>query len=300
MKLAAQSAAVLDLGLLGRRLLPVRQREVLVGERLLLVDPRGAPTMERCGRRCPQGPAAGSCCDGRRSAPTPLCCSLWDRAANSLHSLRSLRSNRRGEVSFGCALRAPIPETALLAATEIARRRPLRAAPAALQPWCTSSQTPAARFRAVVLGRSRYSPAFANALLTFVAENPTVTARQAVPGGGDFGGGEPSPAHKGPEGALWLAKAGALASAPAHSPWVGARSALPKLTRRACLSVVSAANEASSRRDPRASSTAESARSADRPSMSPRRASSAAPRGRSWASSLTSSRALAASIEPRT
>ena len=55
-----------------------------------------------------------------RFAPTPLRCSLWDRAANSLRSLRSLRSNRRGEPDYGCALRAPIPETALLTAPEIA------------------------------------------------------------------------------------------------------------------------------------------------------------------------------------
>ena len=96
---------------------------------------------ERRDRRYPQGPAGGSCCGGLRFAPTSLWCSLWDRAANSLHSLRSLRSNRRGESVFGRALRAPIPETALLAATEIAPRRPLRVAPAAQQRFWTPPRT---------------------------------------------------------------------------------------------------------------------------------------------------------------
>ncbi len=53
---------------------------------------------------------------------------------------------------------------------------------------------------------------------------------------------------------------------------VGARSAHPKLTRRACLSVANEVSAASSRRDAEPSSTVESARSADRPSMSPRQA----------------------------
>ncbi len=55
-------------------------------------------------------------------------------------------------------------------------------------------------------------------------------------------------------------------------PGVGARGALRCLTRRACLSVTSEASAASSRRDSRSSSAAESVRSADRPSMSARRA----------------------------
>ena len=33
-------------------------------------------------------PAGGSCCGGLRFAPTPLRCSAWGRAANSLRSLR--------------------------------------------------------------------------------------------------------------------------------------------------------------------------------------------------------------------
>ncbi len=78
------------------------------GPMLPLVPARVAgSTSARRGRRYAQGPAEGSCCDGRRCAPTALWCSPLGRAPNSLRSLRSLRSNRRGEVSFGCALRAP-------------------------------------------------------------------------------------------------------------------------------------------------------------------------------------------------
>ncbi len=55
-------------------------------------------------------------------------------------------------------------------------------------------------------------------------------------------------------------------------PGVGARSAPPQLTRRACLSVTSEASAASSRRDSRLSSAVQSVRSTDCPSMSARQA----------------------------
>ena len=64
--------------------------------------------------------------------------------------------------------------------------------------------------------------AFAGVLGLFVAGNTSATARQAVPGGGDFCGGEERRAS------------------------VGARSALRRLNRRSCLSGESAANAASS------------------------------------------------------
>ena len=194
----------------------------------------------RRGRRYPQGPAGGSCCVGRRCAPTALRCSLWDRAAEltALTSFAAYKQPRR--VRCGCALRAPIPETALLAVTEIAPRRPLRVAPAARQQlWSLLRRKTTLGPRALVYWFS-------------VPENRTVPARQAAPGGG-------------PAGAI----SGATSSAGLES---ARASAHPHLTLRACLSVVSAANEASSRRDSRPSSTVQSARSADRPSMSPRRA----------------------------
>ena len=64
--------------------------------------------------------------------------------------------------------------------------------------------------------------AFAGVLGLFVARNTSATARQAVPGGGDFCGGEE------------------------RRTSVGARSALRRLNRRSCLSGESAANAASS------------------------------------------------------
>jgi hypothetical protein len=141
------------------------------------VRPTHVRASARRGRRCAQGPAGGSCCDGRRFSPTPLCCSLWDPAPNSLRSLRSLRSNRRGEVSCGCALRAPIPETALLAVTEIAPRRPLRAAPAARQQWLTSSQGQHAALRLVRRSpSSRQAAAEAESALTFRRGKPVVAS----------------------------------------------------------------------------------------------------------------------------
>lgn len=64
--------------------------------------------------------------------------------------------------------------------------------------------------------------AFAGTLVWFATRNTSAAARQAVPGGGDLSGGEE------------------------RRTSVGARSALRKLTRRGCPSVVSEANAASS------------------------------------------------------
>ena len=169
-------------------------------------------------RRYPLGLAGGSCCGGLRFASTPLCCSLWDRAAEliAFAALTAFKQPRR--VRCGSALRAPIPETGLagragpearpfarherstgpfvsgahlLAATEIAPCQPQRVAPAARQRWRTLWQTPDAAFRALPLDRGRTSRAGANGYFTFVPNNQTVKARQAVPGGGDFWGFDP-------------------------------------------------------------------------------------------------------------
>jgi hypothetical protein len=172
----------------------------------------------RRGSRCAQGPAAGSCCDGRRCAPTALCCSLWDRAAEltTLTSFAAFEQPRR--VSRGCALRAPIPETALLAVTEIARCGPLRTAPAARHQSLLAVQRPTrgrARFDRTHAARDEFSPGRAKRC-------QRGRRHPAGPGGGDFWGDEQ------------------------RRPGVGARGAHPRLTRRGCLSAVSAANEASS------------------------------------------------------
>jgi len=88
----------------------------------------------------------------------------------------------------------------------------------------------------------------------FATKTTTVAARQVVPAGGDFCGGEE------------------------RSLGVGARSAHPKLTRRTCLNVANEVSEVSLRRDSKASTTAQSERSGDRHSMSPLRVPPAAPR----------------------
>ena len=62
---------------------------------------------------------------------------------------------------------------------------------AARQRWRTLWQTPDAAFRALPLDRGRTSRAGANGYFTFVPNNQTVKARQAVPGGGDFWGFDP-------------------------------------------------------------------------------------------------------------
>ncbi len=146
--------------------------------------PFGARSEQR-GRRCTQGPAGGSCCDGRRCAPTALWCSPLGRAPNSLRSLRSLRSNRRGEVSFGCALRAP---------TQGLRSAPSQKSP----PACPCAQRlPRSHrrgFRRENLPAHTCASAvhgdLADASWFFVEVQPTVGARQGAPGGGDFWSGE--------------------------------------------------------------------------------------------------------------
>jgi len=168
----------------------------------------------RRGRRYPQGAHAVAV-----SASLRLRCGarLGVAPLNSLRSLRSLRSNRRGEsvLDARCARRLQG------CAPRRHRNRPLRVPPAALQRLWFAWQTPTA-----ILGVSEelrdlaWRP-FADMSWFFVAENQTLAARQAAPGGGDFWGDEQ------------------------RRTGVGARSAHPKLTRRVCLSVVSAANAAS-------------------------------------------------------
>jgi hypothetical protein len=145
-------------------------------------------------------------------------------------------------------------KTALLAATEIAPCGPLPVAPAAWQQWWPSVEIQPAVHRVCVPVADCASTAATDSILVFVAGNQKVPARQAVPGGGDFWGDEQ------------------------RRLGVGARSALPKLTRGVCLSVTNEVSAASSPRDAKPSSAVESERSADRPSMSPRRVPPAAPR----------------------
>lgn len=113
---------------------------------------------------------------------------------NSLRSLRSLRSNKCDESEDDRAARGAT-RPALLGAPEALRNLPGRA--------------------------------FAETAALLAANTTTVAARQAVPGGGDFCGGEERKFE------------------------VGARSAHQHLTRRHCLSAVSKANAASLSTRPR-------------------------------------------------
>ena len=148
--------------------------------------------MARRGRRCPLAAHAVAVVAARR-----LRCGARPGVAsrNSLRLLRSLRSNSHDESEGRFTLRAR-PRALRFSA---AQRRPAGRPPAHLRTQCRlSSRTPR-----------------------------QVTERQAVPGGGDFCGGEE------------------------RRTGVGARSALHQLIRRDCLSVVSAANEASFATRPR-------------------------------------------------
>ncbi len=197
-------------------------------------------------------PAGGSCWGGLRFAPTPLRCSLSGRAANSLRSLRSLRSNRRGESDCGSALRAPTRE---LRSSPPQKSPPPGAACRATTDWFSAKRTRGETGRACQV-RLRSSPE----VLGVAGKRLVCNARHE---GGGAAGGYPRGRFLGRRGA---------------QPWSrrAQRVSYIKL-RRVCLSAVSAANEASSRRDSEASTAAGSERSADRSSMSPRRVPPAAP-----------------------
>jgi hypothetical protein len=61
----------------------------------------------RRGRRCPLWAHGGAV---SATLKTPLRCSFWARPLNSLHSLRSLRSDKKRQVCSRSALRAPSPK----------------------------------------------------------------------------------------------------------------------------------------------------------------------------------------------
>ncbi len=131
------------------------------------------------------------------------------------------------------------------------RNRPLRVAPAALPPsWCSLPTPPA--FRPPRTCAAVYLDACWPMGFGFPPQRTKRLQRgrrrPVGSGGGDFWGDEQ------------------------RRLGVGARSAHPKLTRRACLSVANEVSAASSRRDAEPSSTVESARSADPPSQIPRQA----------------------------
>ena len=126
---------------------------------------------------------------GLRFAPTPLRCSVsWPRRGTHFaHCVRYVQTAATSQLTIRAAREATSP--ALLGASAALR---------------------------ALSGR-----AFAGRLVFHSTRREARSARQAVPGGGDFCGGEERRAS------------------------VGARSAFRRLTRRNCLSAVSAANAAS-------------------------------------------------------
>jgi hypothetical protein len=177
--------------------------------------------LARRGRRYPQGAHAGAVCASLRlrcgarlgvAPQTRFAHFVRYAQTDAAKSVLDARCARRLQ---GCAPRRP-------------RNRPLRVPPAALQRLWSSLRTPSARLGTPEMYRNRSGRPFADRSCFFLAENRTVGARQGAPGGGDFWGDEQ------------------------HRPGVGARSAHPKLTRRVCLSGVSAANAASSAARPQA------------------------------------------------
>ena len=137
----------------------------------------------RRGRWYPQGAHAVAV-----SASLRLRCGarLGVAPLNSLRSLRSLRSNRRGEsvLDARCARRLQG------CAPRRHRNRPLRVPPAALPRLWSSLRTPPAFGSASETHPDSLGGAQINMSWSFVAENRTVAARQAAPGGGDFWGDE--------------------------------------------------------------------------------------------------------------
>ena len=173
----------------------------------------------RCGKGAP-GQAGGLRFGGRRVRRLPSGARSRGPSPNSLRSLRSLRSNMRRQVSLRSALRARATSPVLL--------RPVQAAPGQ---WPGPSPGMDSPLDCPCPGSASEAPsdlsgrAFAETFRVFGGRANTVavqglalrckpqsvTARQAVPGRGDFWGGEE------------------------HSPEVGARCALQQLTRRRCL-----------------------------------------------------------------
>jgi len=151
-------------------------------------------------------------------AGCPAMLGLAAPAPNSLRSLRSLRSDSvaESEDNSRCARgRKPCASRRLRGAPRACPHAPLL-----LHQWVGSSRTPLPIQRIRFVHRSGLAKSMRLVEQALLAH--TAPSRQAVPGGGDFWGEEQR-------------RAG-----------LGARSALGCLTRRRCLSAVSAANVASS------------------------------------------------------
>jgi hypothetical protein len=147
------------------------------------------PFQCRCGKGTSGQAAALRWC-GRRNTTTSLRCSVSRprRITHYANCVRCVQTDATSQLTTRAAREATSP--ALLGAPEAHCSLPERA--------------------------------FARTLAVLGSNTNTGSARQAVPGGGDFCDDEK------------------------RTPEVGARSALRELTRRSCLSVESAANEASS------------------------------------------------------
>ena len=137
----------------------------------------------RRGRRHPAGAHAGTVGAARR-----LRCAARPGVAplNSLRSLRSLRSNRRGESVLEARWRAPTPD---LRCSPPQKSPPPGAACRAATVWfsATESQDPLAialRGKSVRVSEARETR------VVFATKTSAVVARQALPAGGDFWGGE--------------------------------------------------------------------------------------------------------------
>ena len=187
------------------------------------------------------GKAGGLRLGGRRGTADFLpVLGLVARRRTHFACFAALRSNRRRQVSSRSALRARATSPVLLSASEAPSDLPGRAFAETLVVFVGKDNTMVLSERALAL---RGQPS-------------TVTAWQAVPGRGDFWGGEE------------------------HSAWVGARSALRKLTRGRCLNGASAASIVSSTARPMREHRSAVGVPADCPSMSPCRVSPAEPRNR--------------------
>jgi hypothetical protein len=137
------------------------------------------------------GQAGGLRFGGRRVRRLPSGARSRGPSPNSLRSLRSLRSDKWRQVSLRSALRARATSPVLLSASEAPSDLSERAFAETLVVFVGIADTVAQQERALALRRKLQ----------------TLAARQAVPGRGDFWGGEE------------------------HSAWVGALCAHQQLTR---------------------------------------------------------------------
>ena len=196
------------------------------------------------------GRAAALHCDGRTACRLPCAARSHGPSRNSLRSLRSLRSNNRDESDdeARCARgRAPCAP----------RRR--RGAPQPTQARLCKrgfgfrcGTTLLLRQRVVLDARVKHR--CSRPRNVFAAHtNQSTSSRQALPGGGDFRGGEE------------------------HRAGVGARSALRQHSHRGCPSVESAANASSAVR-PQPEHRSAGYTKCDRHRLSPRRVPPAATR----------------------